>query len=91
MYIWTILAVIALILLAMYWNSRNAVWGGLTLGIIIGVLWKIFSAFTGSGLDWYIVVKVAIIGTLFGFTLELSRMIGSSKRKTEKNLPPKRR
>lgn len=65
MYIWTILAIIALILLAVYWNSRSAVWGGLTVGIIIGVLWKIF-----GGIDWYTVIKVATIGTLLGFGAE---------------------
>jgi len=69
MYIWIILSVIAVILLAVYWKNRNAVWGGLTLGIIIGVLWKIF-----GGTDWYIVIKVATIGTLIGFGAELLGM-----------------
>ncbi len=66
MYIWTILSITALILLVVYWNSKNAVWGGLTLGIIVGVPWKIF-----GGVDWYIVVKVATIGALLGFGAEL--------------------
>lgn len=69
MYIWTILAIIALILLAIYRNSRNAVWGGLTLGIIIGILWKFI-----GGIDWYVVVKVAIVGTMLGFGTELLGM-----------------
>lgn len=76
MYIWTILVVVVLILLAMYWNSRNAVWGGLTLGIIIGVLWKIF-----GGTDWYIVVKVATVGTLLGFGAELLGMVSDRLKK----------
>ncbi len=70
MYIWTILAVISLILLAIYWNSRNAVWGGLTAGVITGVLWKFI-----GGTDWYIVVKVATVATLLGFGAELLGML----------------
>jgi len=80
MYIWTILVITALILLVVYWNigRRNAVWGGLTLGIIVGVLWKIF-----GGTDWYIVVKVTTIGTLLGFGAELLGMVADYlKRKT---------
>ena len=76
MYIWTILAVIALILLAIYWNSRNAVWGGLTLGIIVGLLWKFI-----GGTDWYILVKVATIGTLLGFGAELLGMLSNHLKK----------
>jgi len=67
---WTILSIIALILLAVYWNSRNAVWGGLALAVVVGMLWKIF-----GGIDWYTVVKVATIGTLLGFGGELLRMV----------------
>lgn len=76
MYIWTILTVIALVLLAMYWDSRNAVWGGLTLGIIIGVLWKFI-----GGTNWYMVVKVAIAGTLLGFGVELLGMLSNYLKK----------
>ena len=64
--VWIILAVIAFILLIIYWGGRNAVWGGLTGGIIIGILWKFI-----GGTDWYIVVRVATITTLLGFGSEL--------------------
>jgi len=74
--IWTILAVIALILLAIYWNGRNAVWGGLTAGIIIGVLWKFI-----GGTDWYIVVKVATVATLLGFGAESLGMLSDRFKK----------
>ena len=82
MYIWTILSVMALILLAAYWNSRNAVWGGLTLGIIVGVLWKFF-----GGIDWYAVVKVATIGTLLGFGTELLGMVSDYLKNKDKKVP----
>lgn len=76
MYIRTILAVISLILLAIYWNSRNAVWGGLTAGIIIGILWKFI-----GGTDWYIIVKVATVATLLGFGAELLGMLSDHFKK----------
>lgn len=76
MYTWTILVIIALVLLAKYWGSRNAVWGGLTLGIIIGLIWK----FVG-GTDWYILVKVATVGTLLGFGAELLGMLSDRLKK----------
>jgi len=41
------------------------------LGVIIGVLWKIF-----GGTDWYIVAKTIISGTLLGFGAELLGMSG---------------
>ncbi len=76
MYIWTILVVVALILLAIYWNNRNAVWGGLTLGIIIGLLWKFI-----GGTDWDMLIKVATVGTLLGFGVELLGMLSDSLKK----------
>lgn len=68
--IWIILGVISLILLAFYWRTRNAVWGGLTAGLIIGILWKFI-----GGTDWYIVIKVATVATLLGFGAELLGML----------------
>jgi small basic protein len=76
MYIWTILTVVTLILLAIYWSSKNAVWGGLTVGIIIGILWKFV-----SGTDWYTIVKVAIVATLLGFGFELLGMLSDHLKK----------
>jgi membrane protein implicated in regulation of membrane protease activity len=64
--IWTILGVVSLILLALYWNRRNAVWGGLTIGIIVGLVIALFSNF-----DWWIVGKSAVSGTIIGFGAEL--------------------
>lgn len=64
--IWTILGVVTLILLAVYWGKRNAVWGGFTIGIIVGLLIALFSNF-----NWWIVGRGAILGTLIGFGAEL--------------------
>jgi len=70
--IWTILTIISGILLILYFSSgRNSVWGGLTLGIIIGLIAVLIFVFRGNGFDWYIIGEAAIIGTLAGFIADL--------------------
>lgn len=69
--IWIILGIATLALLAFYWNRRNAVWGGLTIGAIIGFAVAIFSVFNGSGFNWYTIGKIAIVGVMLGFGAEL--------------------
>ncbi|OGY98355.1 MAG: hypothetical protein A2681_00535 [Candidatus Liptonbacteria bacterium RIFCSPHIGHO2_01_FULL_56_18b] len=73
--IWIILGIASLILLAFYWNRRNAVWGGFTIGIIAGLVIALF-----SGFDWYIVGKGAISGTIIGFGAELLGKISDKMR-----------
>ncbi|MFC1789495.1 hypothetical protein ACFLYY_00785 [Patescibacteria group bacterium] len=68
--IWTILGVISVILLIIFWRSRNAVWGGFTIGAVIGLVVALFSGFA-----WYIVLRGAIIGILLGFGLELLKKV----------------
>ena len=69
--IWTILGIIAIILLFIYWQNRNAVWGGLTIGIILGLIVAIMYLFRGHGFDWSIIGKGATLGTMIGFGTEL--------------------
>jgi len=65
--IWLILGIVSIILLALYFRrGRNALWGGLTAGAIIGFIIALF-----SGFNWYIVGKGAILGTIVGFVAEL--------------------
>lgn len=64
--IWTILGTISIILLAVYWGRRNAVWGGFIIGIVIGLIIVLF-----SGFGWHILWKGAISGTMVGFVAEL--------------------
>lgn len=72
--IWKILGIITAVLLIVFWRSRNAVWGGLTLGIIIGLIVAIFFLFKESGFNWFIIGKGAISGTILGFIAELLGM-----------------
>ena len=82
-YIWTILGIITIVLLIIFWRKRNAVWGGLTIGIIIGFIFTIFYLFQGSGFDWFIIGKGAILGTMIGFITELLGKISNLVRKKE--------
>lgn len=73
--IWIILGAVSVVLLAVYWSKRNAVWGGLTIGIIIGLVAALFSDFS-----WWIVGKGAISGTIIGFGAELLGKVSDKMR-----------
>jgi hypothetical protein len=81
--IWTILGIITIVLLIIFWRKRNAVWGGLTIGIIIGFIVTVFYLFKESGFDWFIIGKGAILGTILGFIAELLGKIFNFVRKRE--------
>jgi hypothetical protein len=57
---WTILSIVAVILLILNWN-KNVVWGSFTLGIIISLVASIF-----VGFEWVFLAKGGIIGAIFG-------------------------
>lgn len=64
---WIILGIIAIIgLVITFFKDRNSVWGGLTLGIIVGLIIALI-----KGFDWLILVKGGIIGTLTGVVFSL--------------------
>lgn len=69
--IWIILGIISVILLIVFWGRRNAIWGGLTVGIVIGLIVALFFTFKGRKFDGYIVAKGAILGAIIGFMAEL--------------------
>ena len=69
--IWTILGIVTIVLLIVFWRKRNAVWGGLAIGVIIGLVTTAFFAFKGHGFNWHIIGKAAISGTIIGFIAEL--------------------
>ncbi len=73
---WTILGIISVVLLLAFFfrPRRNAVWGGLTIGITVGLIAAIVFVFKGHGFDRQIVKKCAISGTIIGFFAELLGM-----------------
>ncbi len=64
--IWIILGFVSSTLLFVYWGGRNAVWGGFTIGLIVGFGFAILSNF-----DWFSIGKWTVSGTLVGFVAEL--------------------
>ena len=71
--LWIVLGVVAAIALFLYLRIGNAVWGGLTLAVIVGLITSIF-----NGFEWLTLVKWAIVGALVGFGLEV--LVAVSKR-----------
>jgi uncharacterized C2H2 Zn-finger protein len=78
--IWNSLGTIAIISLILFFfvSERNAVWGGLTIGAVIGFIVSLF-----FNIDLSIVVKGATIGTLTGAVAEglaiLSKILSHKK------------
>lgn len=67
---WNILGVVSIILLFWYRKNKNAVWGGLTLGIIIGLVIAVALLIKGDGFSWLILIRSGIVGSLIGFIME---------------------
>jgi hypothetical protein len=74
--IWWILLIVSAIALLAHWGSRNAVWGTVTLGTIIGVVVAIYK----PGFDWWVVGKAFVFATLIGVVIEWIPRLGKSKR-----------
>jgi len=70
---WKLLTILAFVSLIIFWKNRNSVWGGFTIGIIIGLLIALFKK---GSFDWYVVLKAGVIGILFGVLSELLSKIG---------------
>jgi len=83
--IWTILGVITVALLIVFWNKRGAVWGGLTIGAVIGLIISVIYLFRGDGFSWAFIGKGVVLGTMAGLFAELlGKMSDSAKKKREK-------
>ena len=59
-----ILAVVALVLLLLHIKGPNAVWGGATLGMVIGLIVALING------DWSILALIFAIGTFAGTVFE---------------------
>ena len=64
---WKILTMIAAIsLILSFFRGRNAIWGGATIGLIIGAIIALFQKF-----NWSITYKAVVIGILIGLIADL--------------------
>ena len=64
---WIILLVIASIALIVFFRGPNAVWGGATIGLFIGIIMVVF----GKGYNWSIIYKPIVVGIIVGLVAEL--------------------
>lgn len=77
---WTILSIIAAIFLIIYWRGPNAVWGGITFGLIGGLIFAIIFWVLGSGFQLLTIGKGIVVGILGGVVAE---QLGKLSRKKQ--------
>lgn len=78
--IWNILALLAIILLAysFFAMGRNAIWGGLTLGIVVGFLIGLFTLIFYGKFNWSLFKKTLVVCTLSGGYDEIAIVLKST-------------
>lgn len=69
---WIVSAVGIAALKSYFFRGRNAVWGGATIGVLVGVV----VAFTRPGFDWEVIGHSAVIGAFVGLVAEFLGAIG---------------
>lgn len=67
----TIITTVAMVLLVLHWRGPNAVWGGATLGIIIGIIVALITK------DWSRLLSFFAVGTFIGTFFEWIGRIAS--------------
>jgi hypothetical protein len=78
--IWNILGIVAiLVLLASFTMGKNAIWGTLTLGVVICIIWAIVNAISGNSLNWLLFKKIAIVSILIGALFQLPVLLKKKK------------
>lgn len=75
----TILAVVALLL--SFKKGRNSVWGGFTLGIILGLVIAVIYFFKENTFNWSIIKRTIAICVLVGFFFDIFYRLISGKEK----------
>ena len=81
--IWNILAIVAVITLFIFAKGKSSVWGGLTLGLIVGIIIALIYVFKGHSFEWSIIKKSVITGTLVGVLAELLGRLSQSLKKNK--------
>jgi hypothetical protein len=80
---WRAFSITAIALLIIFFMipKRNAVWGGATIGAIVGLIIAIIFLFKGDGFNWSIIWRGIVIGILSGAIAELLGMFGDYLKK----------
>ena len=66
-------------LIAFFSKAKNAVWGGLSIGVVVGIILGLVYVFKGSGFNWKLFKKALIVGVLLGGFAELIALIKKKK------------
>ncbi len=70
--IWDVLGIVAILsLIVSFGIGKNAIWGGISLGIVICLVLLVINLISGNGLNWLLYKKVLIICTLAGALFEV--------------------
>jgi hypothetical protein len=72
------LAVLAL-LVSLFIKGRNAIWGGLTLGIICTVVVYLIDFFTNEKMNWTLAKKITIVLVLAGAFFEIAARMNKKR------------
>lgn len=77
---WYMLTVLAVLCLLITWKSKNAVWGGIPVFGMIGLIASLIRYFRGHHFDWHFVGRCIVVGVLLGSVLELLARISQRHR-----------
>ena len=69
--LWSVLGVACVFLLILFRKGKNAVWGGLTFGVVIGSIFFLVSRLFGGIFSWIIILKFGIVSTFVGCIFEI--------------------
>ena len=74
---WEILTTIAAIsIIVSFFRKQNAIWGGATIGLVLGIVIAVFNKF-----NWSIIYKAIVIGIIVGLIADLLGMISDLLKK----------
>ncbi|MEP7375172.1 MAG: hypothetical protein ABI675_17365 [Chitinophagaceae bacterium] len=81
---WDILGIIAIVclILSSFSIGRKAIWGGLTIGVIAGLIIGVISLIVGNGFNWWLVKNVIIVAILVGAFFEIFGWLATKKKKS---------
>jgi hypothetical protein len=78
--IWTALGILALVcLIVSFVIGKNAIWGGLTMGIIVALIVGVINLIMGNGFKWVLLKKILIIAVLAGGFFEVVGRLSKKK------------
>ena len=71
--IWNILTAIAILSLFIEFRMgrKTAAWGGLIVGVLIGMVWVMIFSFIGEGWQWRFLLHGIVIGALLGVIVQI--------------------